>query len=318
MAVYTKISHNELAELISGYDIGALKSFVAIEAGIQNTNYFVITDIKRYVLTIYERRVNHEDLPFFLNLMGHLAKQSVPCPALITDKNGVALNQIQGKPCAITSFLNGGEVKTIQNGHIELLGTAIAHMHIAGESYKERRDNALSLQGWINIFAKIEKRADELQNGLAAEISTNLDFLVKNWPANLPSGIIHADIFPDNVFFDNDQLAGIIDFYFACNDSYMYELAICLNSWCFDLKNQFNPAMAALLFSSYNKVRKISDAEFAALPVLARGAALRFLLTRMQDWLYRTDGAIVIQKDPIEYLQKLRFHANIHSFTDYS
>lgn len=307
MAVYTQISQQELTNLLSGYNIGTLVDFTAITAGIQNSNYFIDTSSSRFVLTIYER-VNHSDLPFFLNLMGHLANHNIPCPALILDKNNNGLNKIKGKPCAITSFLKGGELTTIENHHISQLGSAIAKMHLAGMSFKFQRANGLGLSGWQNLFATLQNRADEFSPGLSAEITANLDFLKQNWPENLPKGIIHADIFPDNIFFLNDNLAGIIDFYFACNDALIYDLAICLNSWCFEPNLEFNQEKANLLLASYHQIRPITNAELDALPILARGAATRFLLTRLNDWLNRPSGAIITQKDPAEYLKKLRFH----------
>jgi homoserine kinase type II len=319
MAVYTKISQSELEHLISGYNIGTLKSFTGIEAGVQNSNYFVNTTKARYVLTIFERNVDNENLPFFLNLVGHLAKKNIPCPALILDKNNEGLKEIKGKPCAITSFLKGGELEIIETEHLEELGANIAKMHLASKDFTMQRKNTLSMDGTseITVFESLKNRIDEIAPGLKEEVEKNLDFLKKNWPKDLPSGIIHGDIFPDNIFFNDDKLVGIIDFYFACNDILMYDLAICINSWCFEENNEFNHEKVNALISSYNKVRKISQEELNALPTLAQGAAMRFLLTRIEDFITHVEDAIVTQKDPMEYLQKLRFHSKIKSYTDY-
>jgi len=321
MAVYTKISQNELEQLMANYDIGKLESFIAIEAGIQNTNYFINTPNARYVLTIFEEtlncKYNQDELLFFMKLMGHLASCNVPCPTVILDKQSKALGEIKGKTCAITSFLKGGELTTINSQHVEELGKNIAKMHDAGRKINLQRANEISLSGWIGIFNSIKNRADEFEPGLAAEIKQNLDYLERNWPEHLPLGIIHGDLFPDNVFFAGDRLVGIIDFYFACNDVLMYDLAICLNSWCFEKNGEFNNVKAAALFSSYDLVRKISADELEALPILALGAAMRFLLSRLYDWLNRVEGALVTTKDPMEYLNKMRFHSKIKSYEEY-
>lgn len=317
MAVYTQISQTELEKLVSDYDIGNIESFSPIESGIENTNYFIFTNKNRFVLTIYEKRVNTSELPFFLNLMNHLSGKGFVCPVAIANKNGATLSQIKGKACAIISFLEGAETKEITIENIAEVGAGIARMHIAGSDFFSHRKNDFSIEGWKNIYKTIQTRADELTPGLAKEIGDNIDFLERNWPKNLPSGIIHADVFPDNVFFKNNKLAGVIDFYFACNDFFMYELAICLNSWCFEKNFEFNQAKAKALFSAYNQVREISEAEYAALPILARGAAIRFLLTRLYDWLNRVDGALVTTKNPLEYLDKMRFHLSIESYNEY-
>lgn len=309
MAVYTRISQADLENLISNYNIGKVEKFSPIESGIENSNYFLFTESKRFVLTIYEKRVNISELPFFLKLMNHLAMKGFSCPVAIADKNGKTLSQIKGKSCAIISFLEGGEAGNITKENIHEVGAGLARMHIAGSDFPMQRKNDFSIDGWKKIFASVQNRADELTKGLTEEINDNINYISTHWPLSLPSGIIHADFFPDNVFFKNNKLVGVIDFYFACNDYFMYDLAICLNSWCFEKNGEFNTEKAKALFSGYNSVRKISEEEFTALPILARGASIRFLLTRLYDWLNRIDGALVNTKDPMEYLNKLRFYS---------
>lgn len=328
MAVYTKISHSELAELISGYNIGTLQSYAGIADGIQNSNFFVDTIVgtqsTRYVLTIYENRINTDDLPFFLDLTEHLAKHHVPCPLPITNNNGKKISFIQGKPCAIITYIKGVEAINASTKKIAEVGKNLAQLHLAGQSFPASRKNEMGIEYWSAMFNSIKKRTDEIEPGMANEISNALEYLIKNWPGNLPSGIIHGDVFPDNVLFaDDGSVAGIIDFYFACNDIFMYDLAICLNSWCFDTteplnpQKLFNPEKAKALISSYNKIRKLSEDELQALPILATGAAMRFLLSRIYGFLNRVDGALVHTKNPIEYLYKLRFHSAVKQYTDY-
>lgn len=317
MAVYTKVSDSQLSALLQEYDIGEATQLKAIEQGIENSNYFLTTDQGRYVLTIYETRVNYEDLPFYLNLMEHLADKNIPCPIPISTKTGKTLSKINGRPCAIISFLNGKSTRIIRNPHLEELGKNMAMMHIAASDFNMKRDNNFALKSWGSLFNSIKLQADEIKPGLAVEIENQLGHLSINWPSSLYSGIVHADLFPDNVFFEDGKLIGIIDFYFACNDYLMYDLAICLNAWCFENNNEFNITKAKLLLSAYNKVRKISEEELQALPILASGAAMRFLLTRLYDFFNPVAGALVQPKDPLEYLHKLRFHNAVKSHTEY-
>ena len=309
MAVYTKVSKKDLEELLAGYDVGKLEKFTAIAAGIQNSNYFIDTTKAKYVLTIYEDSVNDDDLPFFLGVMDHFAKHDVPCPLPIQNKGGEPLSKIKGKLCAIVSFVQGHEDDVFTDAHIIAVGKNLAKMHLAGHDFTMQRENDLSVGGWFDLFSKVKSRADEFELGIAEEIDETLHMLKDKWPKDLPKGAIHSDLFPDNVLFNDDAtIAGIIDFYFACSDFYMYDFAVCLNAWCFDEDYKFNKKKAKLLFDSYNAVRKVSDAEYDALPILASGAAMRFFLTRIYDWLNRVEGVMLTPKAPLEYLQKLRFH----------
>ena len=255
--------------------------------------------------------MDRADLPFFLGLMEHLSAGGIPCPLPIQGRNGEALREVNGKAAAIITFLEGGWPRKISPNHCRGLGAAMAQMHLAGTDFTLSRPNSLSMRGWRDVFQSVEGRADEVAPGLAAEIANELDVIEANWPNDLPAGVIHADLFPDNVFFRGEALSGIIDFYFACNDFFAYDLAICLNAWCFEPDLSFNVTKAKLMLSSYRKVRPFSEIEVANLPLLARGAALRFLLTRLHDWLHQVEGALVKPKNPTEYLQKLRFHREV-------
>ena len=311
MAVYTEVSDEELEEFLSQYDLGGLVSFKGIAEGVENSNYLLGTGTGTYILTLYEKRVHRDDLPYFLGLMEHLAGQGIACPTPIRGSDGRALRELCSRPAAIISFLEGVWPRRVQPRHCALLGDTMARMHPAGASFGGERANALSIAGWRRLFRQVEARADEVRPDLAAEIAGELAHLEAHWPRDLPAGIVHADLFPDNVFFLADKLSGLIDFYFACNDFFAYDLAICLNAWCFETDRSFNITKARQMLSAYREVRPFSDTELEALPLLARGSALRFLLTRLYDWLNHPDGALVKPKDPLEYLQKLRFHQGI-------
>mgnify|MGYP001806051498 CR=1 FL=1 len=311
MAVYTEIDDQTLSAFIADYDIGELVSYKGIAEGVENSNYLLVTSQGPYILTLYEKRVNPADLPFFLGLMHHLAGNGLACPTPVAARDGEALRDLCGRPAAIVTFLRGMWPRKIQAHHCAQLGTALARMHLAGEGFTLTRRNALSVDGWRPLFEAARPRADEVMPGLADEIARELDLLEARWPTDLPQGVIHADAFPDNVFYLNDQFSGLIDFYFACNDLLAYDVAVCLNAWCFEADRSFNATKARLLLASYRKVRPFEDAELHALPLLCRGSAMRFLLTRLYDWLNTPAGAFVKPKDPMEYLHKLRFHAAV-------
>ncbi|MCX8231174.1 MAG: homoserine kinase, partial [Alphaproteobacteria bacterium] len=290
MAVYTEISDDELTAFVAAYDIGHPVSLKGIAEGVENSNYLLQTDRDNYILTIYEKRVSARDLPFFLGLMDHLAGRGFPCPTPIHGRDGDALRQVAGKPAAIVSFLEGISVRRPTTEHCALLGTALAAMHLTGADFSTHRANALSVADWRPLHDRTKADADSVEPGLAANIARELDDIERTWPRDLPSGVIHADLFPDNVFFLQDRLSGFIDFYFACNDYYAYDIAVCLNAWCFETDGSFNITKAKALLTAYRKKRPITPEELAALPILARGAALRFLLTRLYDWLNQVPG----------------------------
>ena len=311
MAVYTEVSDTELAAFIADYDIGPVLSCKGIAEGVENSNYLLLTEGGPYILTLYEKRVAAEDLPFFLGLMEHLAARGVPCPVPVHGNDGAVLRELCGRPAAITSFLAGQWPRRPRPGHCAALGEALARLHRAGLDYRARRANALSLDSWRPLFEKCRAGADAVAPGLAAEVEATLERVEAEWPRDLPRGVVHADLFPDNVFFERDRLSGLIDFYFACNDALVYDLAVCLNAWCFEPDLSFNVTKARHMIARYRAVRRCSAAEIAALPRLAEGAALRFLLTRLYDWINQVDGALVKPKDPREYLHKLRFHRGV-------
>jgi len=317
MAVYTEVADEELEAFIASYAIGALTSCKGIAEGVENSNYLIHTEAGRYILTLYEKRVAPQDLPYFLALMEHLAARGINCPLPVRDREGRTLRQLAGKPSALITFLDGISVRRASIEQCASLSQALARLHVAGESFPMRRTNNLSLTGWAPLFNAIADRANGIIPGLAGEIGRELTELAQHWPAGLAEGVIHADLFPDNVLFLGAQVSGLIDFYFACNDMLAYDIAICLNAWCFEADASFNITKARALLQAYESVRPLSDAELDALPTLARGAALRFLLTRSYDWL-NTDGeALVKRKDPNEYLRKLRFHRRVKSYRDY-
>jgi homoserine kinase type II len=318
MAVYTEVTDEEAARFLSDYDIGEVTSLKGIAEGVENSNFLLRTTMGTYILTLYEKRVNPDDLPFFLGLMDHLSAKGITCPTPLHTKDGAALSTLCGRPAAITSFLDGLGPKRVMPIHCRELGTALAKMHIAGNGFELTRPNALSLPSWRPLFEKCQNSADDVHPGLARDILSHLDALEAAWPTALPSGVIHADLFTDNVFFmPGPRLSGLIDFYFACNDFFAYDLAICINAWCFEPDGAFNITKARQLLSGYQSQRPLSDAELAALPTLARGSAMRFLLTRLYDWINTPADALVVRKDPMEYLRKLRFHGNCSDASAY-
>jgi homoserine kinase type II len=317
MAVYTEVPDSELEEFIARYDIGRAVSCKGIAEGVENSNFLLHTEQGSYILTLYEKRVKASDLPFFIGLMEHLARKGLACPTPIHQRSGEALGQLCGRPAAIISFLEGMWPRRPNPRHCQLLGEALANFHLAGADFTMTRPNDLSLAGWRRLFEACRERAHEVSPGLADELARELEIIEKQWPRDLAIGTIHADLFPDNVFFLQDQLSGIIDFYFACTDFYAYDVAVCLNAWCFEPNLAFNATKARGLIANYRKIRPMPKAEIEALPLLARGSALRFLLTRLYDWLNHPPGAFVKPKDPVEYLRKLRFHAGLRGPGEY-
>ncbi|MBU0725821.1 MAG: homoserine kinase [Alphaproteobacteria bacterium] len=317
MAVYTAVSDEDLQAFVASYDIGEVTSFAGIAEGVENSNFMLRTTTGSYILTLYEKRVERGDLPFFLGLMEHLAAKGVACPTPLHDRQGRALRELNGKPAAMISFLDGMWPRRIQPAHCTGVGIAMAQFHTSGADFAMTRRNGLTLEDWRPLFDKCADRADEVKPGLAAMLRGELDFLEANWPRDLPRGVIHADLFPDNVFFKGQKLSGIIDFYFACTDALAYDIAVCLNAWCFEHDGSFNITKARLMLTAYAKLRRPGEAEIAALPILCRGAALRFLLTRLYDWLNHPPGAFVKPKDPLEYADKLRFHQKAGGPGDY-
>ena len=316
MAVYTDITDAELDTLLQGYDLGRALSFKGIAEGVENSNFLLETEAGRYILTVYERRMRQEELPFFIDLMQHLAGRGFPCPTPIADRKGRALQTVRGKPAALVSFLPGVSVRRPGAAHCREAGIGLARLHLAADGFKGRRTNALGQPSWAALFSGQQAAAERLRPGLSREVDEDLAMLALSWPRDLPSGVIHADLFPDNVFFDNGRFAAAIDFYFACDDALVYDLAVCLNAWCFEPDGSFNITAARALASGYESLRPLSPIERTGLPILAHGAAMRFFLTRLVDWGRADEGALVRPKDPMEYERKLQFHRSARGDLD--
>ncbi|MEM1376765.1 MAG: homoserine kinase [Pseudomonadota bacterium] len=317
MAVYTDISNEDLATFLADYDVGDVLSYRGIAEGVENSNFMVHTSSANYILTLYEKRVNPNDLPFFLGLMNHLSAKGFSCPTPIKRKDGAVLGELAGRPAAMISFLEGVWVRQPTASNCEELGRALAQFHLAGEGFALERANSLTLKDWRPLWRECQSSGDGVDAYLANLTNEVLEGLEARWPSDLPSGVIHADAFPDNVFFIGDELSGMIDFYFACNDFLAYDIAVCLNAWCFERDHAFNLTKGAALLAGYQSVRPLEQNERDALPTLALGAALRFMLTRLYDWVNTPEGSLVVKKDPQEYLRKMRFHKQVKNATDY-
>ena len=320
MAVYTKFQKENIEEILSSYAIGKLNSFKGIQEGIENTNYFLLVDNKKYILTVYEKRIKSEDLPFFSELMTSLNKASVRCPIPIVNKQKKSITDYNGKKLMIVTYLEGKAKKILTPQNCKSVGIEVAKMHKITKNFKIKRKNNLSINSWRKLFSSVKKECSKIHQDLPKLIESNLNDVEKNWPHDLPKGIIHADLFSDNIFFNNNEFSGLIDFYFSCEDFYAFEIAICFNALCFDgvPKNlSFNVTKAKNFIDGYNSIRKLTDDEKGNIKVLSQGAALRFLLTRVFDALNTVDGAIVKVKDPMEYLKRLEFHKNSKNFEDY-
>ena len=320
MAVYTKLTEKKLIEFFSKYNLGKLLNFKGIKEGIENTNYYIQTEKGKFILTLYEKRVEEKDLPFFISLMRNLYDKNFPSPEPIINKNGNYISEISGKKAAVISFIDGAAKKVLSPSDCFDVGINTAKLHMITKDLKGKRKNKLSVGSWREIYNKVKKDCSKIHPNLPTVIEKNLNEIEKDWPKNIPSGIIHADLFPDNIFFNKNKLSGIIDFYFSCNDYYAFEIAICLNALCFEGKNEnlsFNVTKAKKFIDGYSNVRNLTDDEKKSLKVLCKGAAIRFLLTRVFDYLNLIEGAIVKIKDPVEYLKRLEFHESVKNYNDY-
>jgi homoserine kinase type II len=317
LAVYTDVVAEDLAAFLAGYDVGDLLAYKGIAEGVENSNFLVHTSRGYFILTLYEKRVAAKDLPFFLALMEHLHARGITCPQPVKNRKSEVLGRVAGRPAAMITFLDGMWIRRPSPGHCAALGEALAKLHLAGLDFKKRRANALSVAEWRLLYEHCRQRANELHRDLEHFLAAELSHLETAWPRELPHGVIHADLFPDNVFFLGNRLSGLIDFYFACTDALAYDVAICLNAWCFETDHSYNVTKGKSLLHAYAQVRPLSQNEREALPLLARGAAMRFLLTRLVDWFDVPPGALVRPKDPLEYYRKLRFHQTVRSARDY-
>ena len=311
MAVYTHVSAEEISDFIKTYDVGDVVTFKGIAEGVENTNFILQTTTDSFILTLYEKRVNPDDLPFFLGLMDHLVQKGTNCAAPVRDRDGAILKTLCGRPAALIGFLKGLSINKPEPEHCAQLGGEMARLHLAAADFELSRKNALSVAGWQQLVDQCEDRADEVVPGLKQLLHDEMAYLKAHWPTDLPEGIIHADLFPDNVFFMGEELSGLIDYYFACNDILAYDVAITVNAWCFEKDGSFNITKASRLMRGYMAERTMSNAEINAMPILCRGASFRFLLSRLYDWLNQVEGALVQVKDPAEYIAKLKFHQTI-------
>jgi len=320
MAIYTKLSENNLKEFFLKYNLGKLLNYKGIQEGIENTNYFIQTDKGKFILTVYEKRVEEKDLPFFMGLMKNLFDANFPSPEPIINKNGNYVTEISGKKAAVVSFLDGSAKKNLNPNDCHKVGVQAAKLHLITKNLIGKRENKLSVNSWRKIYKKVQKDCSRIHLNLTKTIEKNLDEIENNWPKNIPSGIIHADLFPDNIFFKDNKLTGIIDFYFSCHDFYVFEIAICLNALCFEGQKEnlsFNVTKAKKFIDGYSSIKKLTEEEKKSLKILCQGAAMRFLLTRVFDYLNLTEGALVKIKDPIEYLKRLEFHNSVKDHQDY-
>jgi len=320
MAVYTKLSENKLKEFFLKYNLGKILNYNEIKEGIENTNYFIQAEKGKFILTLYEKRVDEKDLPFFISLMKNLFDKKFQSPEPIINKNGNYISEIGKKKAAVVSFLEGDAKKVLNPNDCYEVGLNTAKLHLITRDLTGKRENKLSVNSWRKLYDNVKKDCSKIHPNLPKIIEKNLNEIEAKWPKNIPSGIIHADLFPDNIFFKDNKLSGIIDFYFSCCDFYAFEIAICLNALCFEGNNEnlsFNVTKAKKFIDGYSYIRKLREDEKVSLKILCQGAAMRFLLTRVFDYLNLTEGAIVKIKDPIEYLKRLEFHNNVVNYEDY-
>jgi len=317
MAVYTKLEHLEVKLFLEQYNISNFKDYKGITEGVENTNYLIKSSEQDYILTIYEKRVDEKDLPFFIKLLSDLSDNNFPCPKPIANKNNEKINKIKNKNAALVTFLNGKSKNKITGEDCFEVGKIAAQLHKITKKFNINRKNNLSIENWQNIFEKTIKQKIDLDESIIKKTRNYLNFLKDKWPKNLPQGIIHADLFPDNIFFIDNKVSGIIDFYFACNDFFAYEIAICINSICFDNNSTFNMAKAKNLINGYSSIRTLTEDEKKYLPILSMGAAMRFFLTRLYDFYHTDNKADVKIKDPFEYFKKIEFHSTIKNFNEY-
>lgn len=319
MAVYTRVSDEALAAFLRDYDVGDARAFKGIAEGVENSNYYLETEAGRYILTLFERRADPEDLPYFMAVKLHLAARGFPCPAPVAGRDGEVLRTLEGRPAVIVTFLDGLSPNRPNTAQCRSMGESLARMHAVLADFEGVRENALGPASWPRLWRGRSATADELQDGLGALVERDLQAIAQARPQSLglPRGTIHADLFPDNAFFIGDDFTGAIDFYFACTDALAYDIAVCLNSWAFEGGTEYNYSKGAALIAGYESVRPLEPVEREALPILCTGAALRFFLTRLVDWTETPPGALVRPKNPLDYAARLAFHRKAQSAADY-
>ncbi len=319
MAVYTNISKKDISIINNNFNVEKIISFHGIKKGIENTNYLLKSKNKKYILTIFEKRVSQKEIPFFMELMDILNTSKIICPKPLKTKNKDYLIKLKNKSACIVSFVEGKDKKTLKPNDCLAIGKWIARMHQITKKLKLKRKNSMGIKNLGPLLRSIKFKPNRSYN-LKAFLTNNLKNIKKNWPKNLPKGIIHGDLFIDNIFFKKNNLSGIIDFYFAANDYFMYEIAICINALCFDNKNKkfyINKQKIRNLIKGYESIKKITLKEKNCLNILCKGAALRYLLTRLYDFSNTPKTALIKIKDPNEYYQKLLTHNNLSSFENY-
>ena len=320
MAVYTKINQTEIRIIEKRFNIGKILGFSGIKKGIENTNYLIKTKRKKYILTIFEKRVDSKELPFFMKLMYGLSKLKIKCPEPLKSINGKYLIKLKNKNACIVSFLNGTDKKSLSPKDCYIVGKNIARLHNASKKLRLYRKNTLAVPKLNQLLISISKKINKVQKNILDEMKNEFKFLKKSWPKNLNSGIIHCDLFIDNIFFYKNKYYGFIDFYFSANDFLAYELSICINALCFNKKGKkyfLNKRKSTNLIKGYESIRKLTNNEKKYFNILCRGSALRYLLTRAYDYLNTPKDAFIKIKDPREYIQKLKYHQSMNNFEDY-
>ena len=317
MAVYTQVSQQDLDNFLKNYEIGSLENFNGISAGVENTNYKIRTNKGFYILTLYEKRVDKKDIPFFLELMFYLSNEKIQCPLPIKNRNGKLFGELNSRPASILTFLEGSSTETIYPKQVNTLGKILAKIHILGKQLKIKRKNPLSLENFESLITLSKKNSDNIRNDLSKEIDSEYYRVRSNWPGNLPKGIIHADLFPDNVLFIGNEISGVIDFCFSCNDFLSYDLATCLNAWCFDKEGILDLNLSSELINGYQSLRKLEENEINSFHIICSGSALRFLMTRINDWKDQLGGGVVVPKDPMNFVKILDFHKNVKDAKEY-
>lgn len=317
MAVFTHITKDDLKDFLKNYSFNNLDFIKGINEGIQNTNYKVGIDSNDYILTIYENITDANDINFFLELMIHLSSNNIKCPTPVKNLKNKSIGKIKSKSSALLTFLEGKSISSIEKSHTYEIGKALAEMHINVTNFKLEKKNDLSYKGWSDLIEANQKKLNFLEENLYDKLKKELNRIKGLWPKDLPSGIIHADLFPDNVLFLNNKVSGLIDFYFSCNDFFAYDLSICINAWCFNKENKFSKEIFKSLLKGYQELKPLTDSELENLPVLCSGSALRFLLTRVDNWNSSNEVDIVNYQDPKEFLNRLKFHEKINNIEDY-
>ena len=323
MAVYTELNEKQIIDFLKLYNIGKFISFHGITEGIENSNFYLETSKGEYILTIFEKRVDQNEIPFFINIMKHLSSKNFLCPSPIIDSKKKYLQLLQDKPAIIVSFLNGTSKTQTTDKDVFNVGVNMASMHLKSNDFIDKRKNSLSISGWNQLIKSCSdsiptRNLNKIEPHILNEIQNSFDFCKKYWPKALPHGFIHADMFPDNVFFYDNRISGVIDFYFSCIDILAYDLAIAINAWCFEDDLVFNDKKLDSLITGYSSIRKLSEAELFYLPLLTQAAAMRFLLTRLYDWFHTPKNTNVVPKSPKEYITKLRYHSKIANNQNYN